>query len=110
MQVLYLYGSAVTGAYERGVSDLYFMVDFTPEAHDRYDGPETYIFGYPPTESPAAYSINYAALQHELGLVFADYATTAKDRIPIDIGTYSCINNKFFKQMVDEQKVKLYGD
>ena len=107
---LYLYGSAVTDAYKPGESDLDFMVEFTPEARDHYDGPvEHYFRGIPITGRGAAYPVNYRALSSALADIFADCLTEAEGRSPIDIGTYSCIDNEYFKQAVDSHKVELYA-
>ena len=92
---LYLYGSAVTDRYRPGVSDLDFMVEFTPEARDHYDGPaEHYFRGIPSTGKGAAYPVNHRALTSALADIFADLLTVVEGRSPIDIGTYSCIDNE----------------
>ena len=110
VQFLYLYGSAVTGAFEPGQSDLDFMVEFTPAARDRYDGhPKHYFRGMPTQDEGAAYPVNYRALAADLAEVFADRLTYVEGREEIDIGTYSCINNEFFKRTVDSHKIELYA-
>lgn len=104
---LYLYGSAVTDQYRPTESDLDFMVDFLPEARSRYDGPLRHRLRGMPNASP--YPANYRALASALEELFSD-CTAASDGPPrIDIGTYGCINNEYFKRLVDAQKVELYA-
>ena len=103
---LYLYGSASTGRYRPGVSDLDFMVDFLPEARVRYDGHPRHRFRGMPDAHP--YPANYRALTSALQDLFSD-CPAADGRPLIDIGTYKCINNEHFKSMVDAQKIQLYA-
>ena len=108
VESLYLYGSAVTDDYVRGFSDLDFMVEFTSTARAVYDGPpEHYLRGA--RKDGSAYPVNYRALTAALAEVFDGYLSQAERRVPIDIGTYSCINNEYFKRVVDAQKIRLYG-
>ena len=110
VQVLYLYGSSATGAFEPGHSDLDFMVDFTPEARNQYDGPpEHYFRGIPIRDEGAAYPVNYRALTADLATIFADRVTQVDGREQIDIGTYGGISNENFKRVVDSHKVELYA-
>ena len=107
---LYLYGSAVTGTFEPGLSDLDFMVEFAPEARSQYNGhPKHCLLGVTMEADGSAYPVNYRALTAELAAIFDGHLTRTEGRAQIDIGTYSCINNEYFKREVDSHKVELYG-
>lgn len=108
---LWLYGSAVTPRYQPRVSDLDFMVDFTPEAESLYDGPNNktiWPFGFPETLQNNALPGNYRGLQAALGTIFQDYLTTVPNRGQIDLGQYEGIRNEYIKNFIDSQKLVLY--
>ena len=86
------------------------MVDFTPEARNHYDGPpEHYLRGIPTKGEGAVYPVNYRALTVALEDIFVDYLTSKEGRARIDIGTYGCVDNEYFKRAVDDQKMQLYA-
>ena len=111
VQALYLYGSAVTGAYKPGESDLDFVAEFTPEARTQYEGPPEHCFrGILPSEGGgSAYPPNYRGLTAALTDIFTDYLTQVGGRAPIDVCIYSDITNKYVKEQVNSEKVKLYA-
>jgi len=106
---LWMYGSAVRSDYVRGRSDLDFMVVFAPEARTSYDGPsEHHPFG-PPTRPGAAYPVNYRAFHAALTDIFEGWLTTVEGREPVEIGTYTFIDNDVFRAAVDAGKVELFA-
>lgn len=100
VQRLYLYGSAVTDDFRPEESDLDFLVDFLPEARKHYHGSSKHhLYGTP--DGPQ-YPANYRALAFALRELLPDCSR-------IDIGTYGCIDNEYFKKAVDAHKVELYA-
>ena len=78
---LELFGSAATGRFEEGASDLDFLVDFAP---------------MPPPEHAEAYFGLLEALQDLF-------------QRPIDLVETGAIRNPYFKASVDETRVLLYA-
>lgn len=106
---LWLYGSAVSPNYQPRLSDLDFMVVFTPEAGMAYDGPSEHCPFGPPTRPGSAYPVNYRALRAALRDIFDGCLTETEGREQIDIGSYKFIDNKYFQASVDATKVELYA-
>ena len=76
------------------------MVEFLPEARTHYRGSSRHHLYGTPNGPP--YPANYRALTFALEKLFPDCSR-------IDIGTYGCIDNKYFKKMVDAHKIQLYA-
>ncbi len=95
----------MTGEYHRD-SDFDFMVDFLPEARHRFDGhPRHYLFG---KSNGSPYPANYRALTSALEELLTENPDRPGHRPLVDIGTYNCIDNPYFKEAVDSQKIALY--
>ncbi len=81
VQQLDVFGSAATGAFRAGSSDLDFLVEFQP--------------------LPAgAYADHYFGLLEELERLF---------ECPVDLVVASAIRNPYFRQSVEETRASLYA-
>lgn len=81
VQRLDLFGSAITGNYGKGESDLDFLVEFQ-------------------SLPSGAYADAYFGLLEDLELLFG---------VPIDLIVDSAIRNPFFRQRVEETRTQLYA-
>lgn len=81
VQRLELFGSAATGRYRTGESDLDFLVDFEPLA-------------------PGTYADVYFGLLEALEQLFGT---------PVDLVVASAIRNPYFRRSVDRTKALLYA-
>ena len=80
VQRLDLFGSASTGLYEPGESDLDFLVEFQPAALN-------------------AYADAYFGLQEALGGLFGR---------PVDLVVASAIKNPYFLESVEQTRIPIY--
>lgn len=77
---LELFGSAATGSFRAGVSDLDFLVEFE-------------------REPPGGYANAYFDLLEALGALFGH---------PVDLVVASAIRNPYFREAIERTKVLLY--
>lgn len=82
VQRLELFGSAATGEFEEGRSDLDFLVEFEPT------GPE-------------GFADRYFGLMEGLEQLFG---------CAVDLVVDSAIRNPYFREVVDRHKILLYAD
>lgn len=75
-----LFGSAASGAYSDGASDLDFLVEFQPPAFD-------------------AYADTYFGLLEALEALFG---------VPVDLVVQSAITNPYFLQSVERTRTPIY--
>ena len=78
---LELFGSATTGEFEEGSSDLDFLVDFLPAAKVNY-------------------ADNYFGLLENLQQLFG---------VPVDLVVERAIKNPYFRQSVEETRSLIYA-